>query len=211
MKKIDELMLERRSARQFDTEYQIPSEDLQTLLNAIRMTPSSLGLLTQRLIVLTDPKTKSDLAPLFYNQQNFITANVFLIFIGSTVEGLPKRIQSTLDRKFGVGVESDLKTILTKNVGKYLLDEHVTEKNKLEWTIKQSFISVGVATAAATSLNIDTCIMEGYDANKVQEYLIKNNIIEKDEYPYISMACGKMVKFSGEKLRLENDEFIILK
>ncbi|PPE06388.1 nitroreductase family protein [Mesoplasma corruscae] len=211
MSRVNELMLQRRSAREFDTNYKIPEQDLKDLVTSIRMSPSAFGLLTQRLVVIQDKDIQKELEPLFWNQVNFVTASAILLFIGTTPNGLAKQVQITLDKKFGVGIESEMREKFTINVTKNLVDNDVSDQIKNEYSIKQSFISSGVATVAAANLGIDTCIIEGYDTKKLQSYLVEKKIINENESPYISMVCGKSIRFTGEKLRLEENEFVIWK
>lgn len=44
-------------------------------------------------------------------------------------------------------------------------------KEILSWTARQTYIAHGFALAACTELQIDSCPMEGFDANAIERIL----------------------------------------
>ncbi|AGY41367.1 Oxygen-insensitive NAD(P)H nitroreductase Dihydropteridine reductase [Mesoplasma florum W37] len=61
-------MTQRRSDRDFDVNYEIPEADFNDIIQAMRMSPSSYGILGQRLLVINRGEMRKKLAPFFYNQ-----------------------------------------------------------------------------------------------------------------------------------------------
>ncbi|WP_164704230.1 nitroreductase family protein [Mesoplasma coleopterae] len=69
-----------RSARDFDVNYEIPEADFNDIIQAMRMSPSSYGILGQRLLVINRGEMREKLAPFFYNQLNYLPASNLLFY-----------------------------------------------------------------------------------------------------------------------------------
>jgi nitroreductase len=78
---IAELLFNRRSARKFQSDYQIKDEDLKLILEAARMAPSSFGILNSRVLAIKNKKMRQEMTPLFFYQQSFTESSVYLLFI----------------------------------------------------------------------------------------------------------------------------------
>ncbi|ATZ19406.1 NAD(P)H-dependent oxidoreductase [Mesoplasma entomophilum] len=65
-----------------------------------------------------------------------------------------------------------------------------------------------VAPVVAASLDIDTCMIGGFNAKVLGEYLIQEGLMYNYETPFITIAFGKSTKISGEKLRSELKDFV---
>ncbi|MBY7704845.1 nitroreductase family protein [Vibrio harveyi] len=68
----------------------------------------------------------------------------------------------------------------------------------------------GVATVAAASLGVDSCIMGGFNANQLNEILIENNYITNDEQVVLAMVLGYVNPniIPKAKTRIDEKEFV---
>lgn len=205
MKKIAESMTERRSARDFDLHYQIPEADFNAVIEAMRMSPSSYGILGQRLLIINPGVMREKLASCFYNQLNYLNASKFVILLGVNHKRLKAATTHTMDLKFG---NSDTRNAYETNVHNLLFSGNLSHQQLDNYSSQQTYITVGVATVVAADLNIDTCIIGGYNAKGLAEVLIQEGLMHHYETPFITMAFGKSTKVSGAKVRTELEEFV---
>ncbi|ATQ35446.1 NAD(P)H-dependent oxidoreductase [Mesoplasma entomophilum] len=205
MKNLAELMTQRRSARDFDVNYEIPEADFNDIIQAMRMSPSSYGILGQRLLVINRGEMREKLAPFFYNQLNYVNASKFIIVLAANHKGLKDATTHTMDLKFG---DSEARAAYEGNIHKVLFSGNLSDERLDSYSSQQTYITTGVATVVAASLNIDTCMIGGFNAKALGEYLIQEGLMYDYETPFITMAFGKSTKISGEKLRSELKDFV---
>ncbi|ATZ17966.1 NAD(P)H-dependent oxidoreductase [Mesoplasma melaleucae] len=206
MKNIAELMTERRSAQDFDPHYQIPEADFNAVIEAMRMAPSSYGILGQRLLIVNPGPMREKLAPCFYNQLNYLNASKFVIVLGVNHKGLKTAVTHTIDLKFQK--DSELRSTYEGNIHKALFSGYLNDQQMDSYSSQQTYITTGIATVAAASLNIDTCMIGGFSSKALSEILIQEGLMQEHETPFITMAFGKSTKVSGDKLRTELKEFV---
>lgn len=213
-KEIVTKMTARRSARTFDEKYVIPGEDLNSLAEAIRMSPTSYGMENTKIIILKRGEFKDSLNELFYNQPNYISASAYILFVSDRSKKLKEYTIPKSAKAFLGDNEIAQRYINTINAtwDKKFIPENGGTKDPDEWSNKQSYIGLGVAVVAATMLNIDTCPQEGFDADKIHAKLLENNYITKDEQISVGLALGKATIKSGSldlpKHRMIAKEFI---
>ena len=80
----------RYATKKFDPTKKISSTDWKTLEEALVLTPSSFGLQPWKFIVITDPKVKSELKPVSWNQQQFIDCSHVVVFAIKKNMGTPE-------------------------------------------------------------------------------------------------------------------------
>ncbi|AVN63654.1 hypothetical protein CG006_01505 [Mesoplasma florum] len=206
MKNLAELMTQRRSARDFDVNYEIPEADFNDIIQAMRMSPSSYGILGQRLLVINRGEMREKLAPFFYNQLNYVNASKFIIVLGVNHKGLQEVTNHSLDLRFEGNPEG--RSTYGANINKNLFGGNLSDQQLDNYSSQQTYITTGIATAVAASLDIDTCMIGGFNAKGLAEYLIQEGLMHDYETPFITMAFGKSTKISGEKLRTELKDYV---
>ncbi|AJM71690.1 NAD(P)H-dependent oxidoreductase [Mycoplasma yeatsii] len=207
---VKDLMLNRKSARDFDTTKKISDKDLQDILTATRMTPSAFNLMNLRLLVIdSESELKSQLIPLFYNQKNFINADKCILFVSDKSN---KILNHTIDKTISSIFTKEQEEIAQKFRNNVVNSTTMLAKyNELDnWSKTTAHIASGVATVAAASLNIDSCIMGGFNANQLNEILIENNYLTSDEQVVLAMVLGYVNPniIPKAKIRIDEKEFV---
>ncbi|QHX35758.1 hypothetical protein STIUS_v1c02030 [Spiroplasma sp. TIUS-1] len=206
--KINELLLNRESPRSFDSNYIISNEDILTITEAMRLSPSAYGLLSWRtLVIKRSSKFREELLPLFYNQKNVTEASAIVLIIVSEFDKLIEK-----DIPQYVSLMDDNTSDRVKNYEKRMLSDinyAKVDPYYVNWTSKEAFIAMGASLAVAEELGIDLCPIDGVNKKKIKEYLFENKLIEANEKFGSSVILGKrnIDVPKKKKIRLDKKEF----
>ncbi|MEI7563331.1 MAG: NAD(P)H-dependent oxidoreductase [bacterium] len=175
MNSIIQALKRRYATKQFNPNKKVSQEDLTTLLESLRLAPSSLGMQPRRFIHVKNPEIKVKLQEATYGQAQVIQASD-LIIIASKIHIQEKDIdeyiqdiiktrstpETTEEEKKGFEVfkERLIQSILGKS-----------EEDLKKWSQKQAYIAMGVLLTTCALLEIDACPMEGFEPAKYNEIL----------------------------------------
>ncbi|WP_026933700.1 NAD(P)H-dependent oxidoreductase [Christiangramia echinicola] len=159
----------RYATKKFNPEREISQEDLNILLESIQLTASSYGLQPYEVIVVKDQATREKLKEVAWNQTQITDASYLLVFanLKSVTENYVYTYLDNIAKTRNLSRE-DLKGMedMIKNTTLKLPAE-----SQNAWASKQAYIALGNLLSAAANLKIDTCPMEGFDAEKFDEIL----------------------------------------
>lgn len=159
----------RYATKKFDPSKKLSEENLNYLLESIQLTASSYGLQPYEILVIKDMDTREKLKAVAWNQNQITEAPYLLVFANlksvseSYVDSYLDNIADTrnLTREDLKGMEDMIKSTTLQ----------LPEEVQNTWAAKQAYIALGNLLAAAASLKVDTCPMEGFDAAKFDEIL----------------------------------------
>lgn len=158
-----ELFKNRYSCREFKNEA-LKDEDLRTILEAARLSPSSLGLEPWKFIVISDEAKRAQIAEIAHNQKHVQTAAALIIILSRL--DFASYFESKLRaRKMS---EQDLQMRL-KTYKPFL--EAMTTEQKLAYAREQAYIALSSILYAAQLLDIGSCTIGGFDKNALDSYL----------------------------------------
>lgn len=164
---------------------EIPQEQLDTILEAIRLAPSSYGLTPYSVIVVQDKELQAKLLPHCYNQSQVVDASALLVFAPwknvteEQVDAYMNEIAST--RNIQVESLNDFAKVIKGKIN------HSSHEDLLTWASKQAYIALGFGLAAAAIEKIDSTPMEGFNPAGVNEVLGLN---EKGLHASCILALG---------------------
>ncbi len=160
----------RHACKVFDTEKMISDEQMHYILEAGRKSPSSFGMEGWKFLVITNEALKSKLRPHCWNQVQ-ITSCSHLVIILTAIEnvkpssGVPqKRFARRPLTEEQIASYIDLYT-------KHLHQTLSTDENIYHWTSKQTYIALANMMTAAAYIGVDSCPIEGFEKEKVEETL----------------------------------------
>lgn len=196
----------RAAVKQFDKNKKLSDVQLDSLLSAIQLAPTSLGLQSFKVIVVQDAETREKLRAAGYNQAQITDASVLFVFASLTNldEDFGKKFidlvasQRSIDRVNLEGYEQMVLGTLSSR----------TEEQKIAWSHKQAYIALGVLIAEAAEIGVDAGPMEGFDAAQFDEIL---GLTEKGLTTSVIAAVGfradedqysKMIKVRRPKSEL---------
>lgn len=147
----------------------ISQDKLETILEAIRLAPTSLGLQPFECWVIQDIELRKKLTPLCYNQPQIEQSSALLVFAVWTKnfeEKAEKHIINMAETR-GVNISSlDGYRTMCMDFLKSQSDEA-----KKTWAEKQAYIALGFGLSAAALLHVDSTPMEGFQPQAVDELL----------------------------------------
>ena len=159
----------RYATKKFDPSKELNKEDLNYLLESIQLTASSYGLQPYEVIVVKDQATREKLKAAAWNQTQITDASYLLVFANlksvteSYVDSYLDNIAETrnITREDLKGMEDMIKNTTLK----------LSSEDQEAWAAKQAYIALGNLLSAAANAKIDSCPMEGFDAEKFDEIL----------------------------------------
>ncbi|MCM5661630.1 NAD(P)H-dependent oxidoreductase [Galbibacter mesophilus] len=159
----------RYATKKFDNIKKVSEQDLETLKEAIQLSASSYGLQPYKVLIVSDQETKEKLKPAAWNQTQITDASHLIIFASidnlndSHVDEYINNISKTrnLEASELEGFSGMIKGTLAP----------LSEDMKSTWAAKQTYIALGNLLSAAADLKIDTCPMEGFNAEQFKEIL----------------------------------------
>ena len=159
----------RSAVKKFDPAKKLSTVQLDSLLSAIQLAPSSYGLQSYKVIVVQDAETKAKLRAAAYDQAQITDSSALFVFASLTM----------LDEDFGkkfIDLVASTRNIARENLQGYeqvvlgALGSRTDEQN-IAWSHKQAYLALGVLLSAAAELRVDAGPMEGFDAEKFDEIL----------------------------------------
>ena len=159
----------RYATKKFDAAKKLSDEQLETLLSAIQLAPSSFGLQSYKVLVVESQELKQQLREAAYGQQQLTEASQVIIFASETTidEELVNKYVNNIAETRHMGREHlhEYQNVMTGTVNR------LAEDQKITWSHKQAYIALGFLLTAAADMGIDACPMEGFAAGKFDEIL----------------------------------------
>lgn len=175
----------RYATKKFDATKKVSNEDLETLLEATRLSASSYGLQPYHIYVIENQDIREKLKPASWGQSQITDASHIIVFANSTdfdahlVDDYLENVSKTRNipeeglKGYGEFMKSKLLDLPTETKG--------------NWTTKQVYLAFGNAMQAAAELKIDTCPMEGFESEIYNKVLGLN---EKNQNAAVVLAIG---------------------
>ncbi len=158
----------RYAVKVFDQNKKVSQEDVQTILEAGRLAPSSSGTEPWKFILVENPEIRKQMRG--EKGQPKITDASHLIVIGRRTDALslaPELIARTGKTQAKTAEElSGLKKSVDAGVSK-----KTTEGTIDGWLAAQTYIPLGIMVMTAALLGVDAGPMEGFDPMKINEIL----------------------------------------
>ena len=159
----------RYATKKFDPSKKISDDQLKTLLEAARLSPTSYGLQPFHVFVVEDADIREKLKPISWNQSQIVDASHLIVFAhqnefdASLVDNYLTNVSETR----GVALEQ------LKGYGDFMKSKllDLPEALKDSWTARQVYIALGNVMTAAANLKIDTCPMEGFERKAYDDIL----------------------------------------
>jgi nitroreductase len=159
----------RYATKQFDATKKVSDSDLEELLEALQLSPSSFGLQPWKFIVVTNPDTRAKLKAASWNQTQITDASHLIVLARQTdmTEAHVSAYISDIAKKRNSAEESleGYKQMMNGFIKAMSLDK------KSDWMSRQVYIALGVLLTTCAIKHIDACPMEGFDHNAYDDIL----------------------------------------
>ncbi|WP_461449892.1 NAD(P)H-dependent oxidoreductase [Mucilaginibacter sp.] len=203
-----EKLQKRAAIKNFDATKKLSKAQLDELISAVQLAPSSLGLQAYRILVVEDAEIREKLREASHGQAQLTQSSQVFVFA----------IEKELDKDYG-NKYLDL-IAKTRGIGREHLAgfeqmvqgtiSSLTEEQKINWSTKQAYIALGVLLTAAAEMDIDACPMEGFDAGKYDEILgLKEKGLSAVVIAPVGYRSDEDVYSKMQKVRRPIDELFI--
>lgn len=187
----------------------IPKEKLDNILEATRLSPSSMGLQPYTVLVIENVELRKKIQTVANNQPQITEASHLLVFTAWT-DITPQQVEDYIHqmanvRKVGHETLDGFKNALLRVV------DSQTPEQRSEWAARQAYIAFGTAIAAAAVEEVDATPMEGFNAQALDELL---QLKEKDLHSVTLLTLGyrdteKDQLATAKKVRREKEKLFI--
>ena len=160
----------RHACKVFDETKKISDEEIHYIMEAGRKSPSSFGMEAWKFLVITNEELKAKLRPFCWDQVQ-ITSCSHLVIVLAGIENA--KVESGMPKKRFTRREMPQETLdfYMDIYAKHLEKTLSSDENIYAWTAKQSYIALGNMMTAAAYIGIDSCPIEGFEKENVEEVL----------------------------------------
>lgn len=200
----------RYATKKFDPAKKLSQEQLDTLLEATRLSASSFGLQPYKVAVITNPELRAKMREHAWGQAQLTDASHLLAFCSMRTvdESYVDHFVELIAKERGMKAE-DLKGYRDMMVGSM---KSKTPEAQAAWAKCQAYIGVGFLLSAAAQHQIDACPMEGFDPTHVDVDL---GLTEENMTTAVLVTLGfraaNDATASYKKVRFPKEDFFLWK
>ena len=194
----------RHACKIFDENKKISEEEVHYILEAGRKSPSSFGMEAWKFLVITNEELKAKLRPFCWDQVQ-ITSCSHLVIVLAGIENA--KVESGMPKKRFMRREMPQESLdfYMDIYAKHLAKTLSSDENIYAWTSKQSYIALGNMMTAAAFIGIDSCPIEGFEKENVEEVLG----LDTTKYQVsVIVPFGYRLNEQSSQLRLPFDEVV---
>jgi nitroreductase len=182
----------RHATKRFSSEKKISEDDFQLILEAGRLSPSSIGFEPWVFLIVQNMTLREKLREVSWGAQGQLpTASHFVVILARTdvrynseyvvdhminVKKMPEEILQNAQTRYKSFQESDLP----------MLDN---DRALYDWSCRQTYIALGNMMTTAALMGIDSCPIEGFDYKAVNEILENEGLLENGKLKVSVMAA----------------------
>lgn len=208
MKNIIEALNWRYAAQVFDKNKKLTDGQLDLLLDAARLSPSSFGLQAWKFILVNNPETRAKLREAGYNQAKITDASHLIVIAVPKVinSDSVKEYMESISKTRGVDMESlqGFSDMLNGAINMR------TPEQRVEWATRQAYIALGVLLTTAAVEGIDAGPMEGFDPKKFDEILGLEALgLESKAAVALGFRSEDDVMAKAAKVRFSKDRVVV--
>ena len=203
-KTFEQAMDFRHACKVFDESKKISDEDLHYILEAGRKSPSSFGMEAWKFLVITNEALKAKLRPACWDQVQ-ITSCSHLVVILAGINSVRPQSGIPLKRFARRNMPQEKLEFYLNLYASHLEDTLRNDENIYSWTARQTFIAAGNMMTAAAVKGIDSCPIEGFEKEKVEEILG----LDKSQYRLsLILPFGYRINPQSTQLRVPLEEVV---
>jgi len=194
----------RHACKIFDDHKKIPDDQMHYILEAGRKSPSSFGMEPWKFLVITNETLRAKLRPECWEQVQITSCSHLVVLLAAIENAKPQS-----------GIPSQRfarRPLSQEQIDAYLVryENHLKEALKSDektfaWTARQTYIALANMMTAAAFIGIDSCPIEGFEKERVEEILGLDT--SKWQVSVLSAFGYRAGEQSGQ-LRLAFDEVV---
>lgn len=165
--RIKEVFTKRRSVYNFREDFQMTTNDFDSILELTRHSPSAYNMQGVRYIVTRDKEKQEKLKEYCYGQHKILSASGVILVLADRDYLSDENIRAIYESSLSLGVMSKEEyALITEQLRTYR--NELTEAEALLEIYRNTFINVGLLLSAVTILGFDCCPMHVHNHEKVR-------------------------------------------
>ncbi|MGL4451380.1 MAG: NAD(P)H-dependent oxidoreductase [Sarcina sp.] len=204
----------RHACKEFDQTKKISDEDFKLILESGRLAPSSMGLEPWKFIVIDNQKYKDEIGAASWGGRRQIpSCSKFVVILTRNADSLKydsKYIDYLLTdiKKVPEDIKVQMKNTL-KDLERSRFDIDNRGDLMLMYSNTQSHMALMNMMSTAAFLKIDSCAIGGFDRKTIEDILIKEGALDKNEFEIgTTVAFGYRKHEPREKTRQSFEEVV---
>ncbi|MDO5718441.1 MAG: NAD(P)H-dependent oxidoreductase [Tissierellia bacterium] len=191
---IEDIFKNRYTCKGYDPDKKVSDEDFHTILEAGRLSPSSLGYEPWKFVLIRNKELLEELRPYSWGAHRAFDGASHIVFILARV---PEDMKP--DSEYLYYIQNDIQNfppdLLKDRVEKYRkfqdVDFKLSESDRalFDWTCKQTYIPFTNMLTVAAMLGIDSTPIEGFEQDKVHEILVEHEVYDPKHFKIANMIA----------------------
>ncbi|QDP41931.1 NAD(P)H-dependent oxidoreductase [Radiobacillus deserti] len=204
----------RHATKEFDPNKKISDDDFRFILETGRLSPSSFGFEPWRFVVVQNPELRDKIKHSSWGAFSKLPdASHFVVYLART------KVDTVYDSKYLKDHLLNVSKFPEEMLGKFLerVEEFQRDDFKLldgdrplyDWASKQTYIALANMMTAAAQIGIDSCPIEGFNIEKMNEILEEEGLLEDGHFSISVMAAfGYRKQDPRPKTRRDIDDIV---
>ena len=183
-KEILEIHHRRYACKSYDGNRKVSDEDFATIIESGRLSPSSYGLEPWKFLLLKNGEMKEDFKEFAWGAINSINGASHIVILLAK-KGVTGTDSHTLYINEIKGYDEDMIKMRADRFKVFQKDDlKLLESDRalFDWASKQTYIAMANMMTTAAFLGIDSCPIEGFNREKLDNYLSDKGILDLNEW-----------------------------
>ncbi|MBF0785491.1 NAD(P)H-dependent oxidoreductase [Muribacter muris] len=180
----------RASTRNYDPTRKISREDFNYILELGRLSPSSVGSEPWQFVVIQNPELRQKLKPVSWGMATQIDdASHLVVFLAKKNNRYDSAFMRESMVRRGLS-EEQMAGAVEKYKAFQQHDSNLLESERalFDWASKQTYIALSNMLTGAALVGIDSCPIEGFDYQAVNQILADADVFDPQEWGVSVMA-----------------------
>ena len=180
----------RHACKLFDPKKKISKEQVDMIITAAHLSPTSFGLEAWKFLAISSDEVKKALRPACWNQPQITDASHVIVILSrpEVVDPSHEYIKLNFERR---GLPEEVTKAYIDRYKHHMETQVFPRMSAYAWCSKQCYIALANIMTTAASEEIDTCPIEGFEKEWVEKVLN----IDTDRYEVsVAVALGYRAK-----------------
>ncbi len=170
----------RRSIKTYDPNHSISEVEIKQLIALAMLSPTAFNIQHWRFIAVTDPKLRTAIRAVSWDQAQVTDASVLIVLVGDL------KAWKKEPARYWRDAPDPVRNYLVPAIGAYYEDHPQIERDEV---MRSCGIASMTIMLAAKAMGYDTCPMDGFDFDAVSKILN----LPQDHIPALFVTVGKAV------------------
>lgn len=198
----------RVAIKKFDPSKKVSQENVDKIINAANLAPTSGGLQPFKMIVISNPEVKAKLKPASFGQAQVVDSSHLIVL--AIESNFTEAIVDRYIHRMAVVREQTEESLIDYSKALKQFVSSIGMEARNAWSAKQAYIALGTMISAAAELRVDACPMGGFNPLQYQEIL---DLKSKGLMPVVIFPIGyrsdEDVFSKAKKVRKTREDFVI--